>query len=89
MNNFKLPEVLNRSNANKISEQILTLVGSELTVDASSLRDLSVMGLEMLISSKKQWQKDGLAFEIINWPEAILVEMSSIGFDPSSTNFKA
>jgi anti-anti-sigma regulatory factor len=89
VNNFKLPEVLNRSNANKISEQILTLVGSELSVDASSLRDLSAMGLEMLISSKKQWQQDGLSFEIINWPEAILVEMSSIGFDPSSTNFKA
>ncbi|MFU8883087.1 MAG: hypothetical protein ACNA7Q_12030 [Rhodobacterales bacterium] len=89
MKDFKLPEVLNRSNVKEISEQILTMTGSALKVDASSLRVLSAIGLEMIIASKNQWQMDGYPFEVTNWPQDILTELSTIGFDPSSTNFKA
>jgi len=65
------------------------MTGSELKVDASSLRVLSAIGLEMIIACKKQWQTDGLSFEVVHWPKGIIDELSAIGFDPSSTNFKA
>lgn len=84
MPELKLPEVLDQNGTQAVAMQLLDLLGHALVIDASEIRRLSAVGVEMLVSAHRQWAADSIAFEVTDWSQDALKALSVLGFDPET-----
>lgn len=84
MANFILPDVLDQRGAQNVSQQLIALVGQPLVIDASALRRLGAVGLEMLIATQRQWREDGANFHIQDWSPESLDMLMRLGSGPTA-----
>ena len=84
MPELKLPEVLDQRGAQTVSAQLLSQLGQDMILDASGIRRLGAVGVEMLIAAHHQWEQDGTAFEIRNWSQDALKALSILGVTPQA-----
>jgi len=79
MQRFLLPEVMDRKGAFETAQQLLTLRGQALEVDAGQVRRLSALGAEMLLSAMQQWREDAMSFNVRHWSEPASTALQTIG----------
>lgn len=82
MPDFKLPQVLDQRGAQTVSARLLDQLGQALSLDASDIRRLGAVGVEMLISAQRQWQADDVPFEVRDWSPEALKSLATLGVDP-------
>lgn len=82
MTALNLPETLDRKAVSELSKTLLTYRGSDLVLDAASVRKLSAIGVELLIAARLQWQSDAVRLEIRDWPADALQTLQRIGAAP-------
>lgn len=84
MPELKLPELLDQNGAQVVAMQFLEQLGQPLVVDASDIRRLSAVGVEMLVSAHRQWDADRVAFAVKNWSQDALNALAILGLDPET-----
>ena len=70
MGRLVLTEVLDLNAVSPLKAQILALRGSALEVDASAVRRLGGLCLQVLLAAKAAWDADGQAFSVTNASES-------------------
>lgn len=83
MPNIPLPKTLDFGAVSDVATQLLALRGDAVQLDAGAVEKLTALGVEMLMSAAAQWRADGHAFAIVNWSEAALDTLMTLGADPS------
>ncbi len=82
MPELKLPEVFDQRAARSVSQQLMGQIGQSMKIDASEVRRLGGVGVELLIAAQRQWQDDNALFEISDWSKDALDALSRLGCDP-------
>lgn len=82
MPELKLPEVFDQRAAQTIALQLIGYIGQAVVIDASAIRRLGGVGVEMLISAQRQWQNDNADFEIKDWSIDAREALTRLGCDP-------
>ncbi|SCY81544.1 Anti-anti-sigma regulatory factor (antagonist of anti-sigma factor) [Paracoccus tibetensis] len=86
MPSLSLPEALDRTTVSAFASTLLASRGEALLLDASPLRRLSALGLEMLVSASKQWTDDGKEFRIDGWRDDVAGVLEQLGGNASMLN---
>jgi anti-anti-sigma regulatory factor len=76
-----LPDLLDISTAAAVRKQLLDLRGSGAVLDASSVRKVSAIGLQVIISAARTWQADGHDFHIDAPTRQMRDAFDVMGFD--------
>src|SRR4051812_15595176 len=63
---FRLPEIIDVEAAAQLVGDLLAYIGRPLTLDASEVRRLGGLGLQVLLSARKTWAEDRVALGLIN-----------------------
>ncbi len=79
MAEIELPEILDQRGAQKVAMQLADHIGTPTKVDASSITRLGTIGVEMLLAAQRQWQADGVPFEVCNWSPEASKAISTLG----------
>jgi chemotaxis protein CheX len=61
-----LPKIIGLPAAKTLAADLLDLRGRALTLDASHVQRVSGLGLQVLLSARRTWAKDGMAFAIVH-----------------------
>jgi chemotaxis protein CheX len=77
-----LPEVLDLNAAGPLAHEILANRGQPLILDASSVRRLGALGLQVLMSARNTWEHDGAPFAVANPSEAFSDALAAFGAEP-------
>lgn len=83
MPDIQLPEILDQRGAQKVATQLIEQKGKPVTLDASAITRLGGMGVEMLLAAQRQWQVDGIAFQICNWSPQAEKAIATLGLSTS------
>jgi chemotaxis protein CheX len=59
-----LPETLDMRSAGPLRDQLLAARGEPVALDASNVRRLGALGLQVLIAADRQWREDGYALHL-------------------------
>jgi len=79
-----LPDVLDIKAAISLAEDILSLRGAEIIIDASHVARLGGQSLQILLSAMTTWQADGVSIEFAR-PSASFVEgLTLFGIAPET-----
>ena len=62
----RLPEIIDVEAATALAGDLLAHSGRPLTLDASDVRRLGGLGLQVLLSARKTWAEDGFALSVTN-----------------------
>ena len=76
---FKLPAVIDAGSAGEVREALLKLRGANLKLDASDVRRIGGLGLQILLAAGRQWRTDGAKFAIVKPSEAFTDLMRLMG----------
>ncbi len=83
---YRLPETLDLASVTSLHRDLLAFRGDDLDVDASSVRKLGGLGLQVLIAASLTWERDHRRFRVINrsspFAEALRLTGSSLPGDP-------
>ncbi len=63
---YCLPETLDLANVTAVHRDLLVLRGDDLDVDASSVRKLGGLGLQVLMAASLTWERDHRRLRVIN-----------------------
>lgn len=63
---LQLPERLDRSAALGLKEQLDSLLGQGVTIDASATESVGGLALQVIHFAKQHWATSGWAFEVID-----------------------
>ena len=80
---LKLPEVLDITEATPLAGELLRLRGTELRIDASSVRKLGGQCLQALLCANATAMQDGMHFEILHPSEDFMQSIAAYGLDLS------
>jgi chemotaxis protein CheX len=61
-----LPENMDLKAATPLAAQILAIEGRALVLDASSVRRLGALGLQVLLSARRSWAEANAPMRIVN-----------------------
>lgn len=82
---YVLPETLDLSSARPLHCDLLAKRGANLDVDASAVRKLGGLGVQVLLAASATWERDGHAFRVVNrsspFSEALRLTGSSLPGD--------
>jgi chemotaxis protein CheX len=67
---LSLPQALDVQTAQPLIDQLCALRGAALTLDASQVRRLGGLGLQVLLSARASWAADGESLDIDSPSEA-------------------
>jgi chemotaxis protein CheX len=77
-----LSPVLDLTEASVLHGKLMSLRGSDITIDASSVERLGVQCAQVLVAGAKTWQADKKSFLIAKASDAFDKTMLLIGIDP-------
>lgn len=78
---LKLPQTLDVAAVRAVREDLLVRRGKAVTIDASDLERIGGLGIELLISAKRQWQNDEQALQLVGLSDPVLAAFSDLGLD--------
>ena len=78
-----LPDLLDLSTAAAVRQMLLDRRGADLALDASNVRKVSAVGLQVVISAARTWQADGHDFRIETPTRQMRDAFDIMGFDTS------
>ena len=79
-----LPDLLDISTATSVRQMLLDRRGSDIVLDASSVRKVSAVGLQVVISAARTWQADGHDLRIDAPSKQMRDAFDIMGFDATS-----
>lgn len=79
---MSLPAILDLNAVGPLAHDILAVRGQALTLDASEVRRLGALGLQVLMSARNTWEHDGLPFFVAQPSEAFCDALASFGSEP-------
>ena len=86
---YELPAVCDTAAADKLRADFLALRGNDVDVDASSVRRIGVLSLQVLLSAERTWRSDGKRLSIV-LPTAELVDsVALLGLSKVMTNMQS
>ncbi|TVP73314.1 MAG: STAS domain-containing protein [Rhodobacteraceae bacterium] len=86
MPDIQLPEILDQRAAQKVATLLIEEIGKPIKLDASAITRLGTIGVEMLLAAQRQWQSDGVAFEVCDWSANAEKAIATLGL--STTQFQ-
>lgn len=66
---FRLPDAFDLASVTTVHRELLLLRGADLDVDASEVRKMSGLGLQVLLAAEATWKRDGVRLRLINRSE--------------------
>ena len=78
-----LPAILDIQAAEPLRSQFLAVKGQDVAVDASNVERLGALCLQVLISARKSWARDGLTVTIDPTSPSFANQWNSFGADPA------
>ena len=82
MPSISLPEVLDRTTVPAVSAAILAGRQSDLTIEAGNVRRVSGLGVEMLLSARRQWVEDGQSLMLGSISDTFAEALEQLGLAP-------
>lgn len=76
---FELPPRYSPAEDDELLDFLRRSVDAPVQIDARALRSFDGLMLELVIIARRTWQAAGLAFEILNLPEAVGQELLLLG----------
>lgn len=76
---YKLPEKLTTATAPKLFEDLGGLRGEALTIDASEVKFLGGLCLQVLISARKTWAKDDKPLSFVEFTDGFSECVTRLG----------
>jgi chemotaxis protein CheX len=76
-----LPDLMDLSTAATLRQMLLERRGADLALDASNVRKVSAVGLQLVISAAKTWRADGHDFRIEAPTRQMRDAFDIMGFD--------
>lgn len=76
---FALPSALDTGSAAELAERLTALRGQPLTLDASGVSRVGALGLQVLLSARVTWARDGARFKIDRPSEALEAALARAG----------
>ncbi len=89
MQSYSLKEHIDTAAVQTLTEDLLSLRGQDLDVDAGETTFIGALGLQVLIAVFRQWGVDGFAFRITVFSDAFSQAASGLGIDPSEIGMTA
>ena len=80
---ISLPARLDGASVEIFTEALLARRAQPLTIDAAQVEFVGTLGIQVLIASRRQWQADGVAFEVVPVSGAVRDVCRRLGIDPS------
>lgn len=80
----KLPAILDLNAAAPLRSDLLVLRGEPVEIDAGDVQRLGGLCLQVLMSAKATWARDGFAFRLTNLSEAFRENLSLFGMSPTA-----
>ena len=80
-----LDEMLDLHAARPLAEMLLARRGSDLELDASSVRRLGGLCLQVLLSAADAWAEDGRSLALLNPSAAFTEGLACLGVVPSAS----
>ena len=79
MASCSLPPRVDAAAAAALRNQLLAARGSDLTVDASRVQQISGLGVQVLLSAQQTWRTDGARFDLAQPSEPFLTTQRHLG----------
>jgi chemotaxis protein CheX len=80
----ELPQVLDLTAAAPLTEQLLSLRGLDLSLDASHVARLGGQCLQVLLSCAATWKADGAKLEFVGESDAFVEALQQFGIPPAT-----
>jgi chemotaxis protein CheX len=76
---LQLPEVMNLSAAAPLAKALSERQGADLVLDASEVRQLGALCLQVLLSAAATWKAAGASLRIVNRSEEFAAGLQVVG----------
>lgn len=76
---LELPEVLDLNAASRLHEQILTLKGKEIVVDATAVKRVGAQCVQVLLAAARFWRAERLQFHVGTGSDAYATTLQLLG----------
>ncbi|MGX9356527.1 hypothetical protein ACS3SW_15585 [Roseobacteraceae bacterium S113] len=73
---------LNSACVADLRESLLTVRGRNVELSVQGLEGLSALGVQLLVSASKQWQVDGLRFQVTSPVSEFCLLLRGFGLNP-------
>lgn len=77
-----LASQLNYAACAELHDQIARLRGTDLRLDASNVRYLGGMALDLLLRLQAEWRDAGLTFAVCHASTGLVQSLATLGLDP-------
>jgi chemotaxis protein CheX len=78
---LNLAAILDLNEATVLRDKLLSLRGSDISIDASAVERVGALGAQVLMAGAKTWDEDRLAFTFTKVSDAFQKTMQLIGVD--------
>jgi chemotaxis protein CheX len=78
-----LAEVLDLKAATALATDLLAARGGDVSLDGSSVQRLGGQCLQVILSAKATWDKEGASLQIINASHDLVEGLELLGVDPA------
>ena len=85
---LKLPQTLDVAAVRAVREDLLSRRGAAITIDASSVERIGALGIELLISAKRQWQQDDKPLQMVGMPDPVTAAFADLGLDAATLDVR-
>ena len=76
---LRLSQVLDLNAASPLAQELLTLRGGPVEVDASAVERLGAQCLQVLLSARATWDADGAAFAVVQASDEFTSTVALLG----------
>lgn len=76
---LKLPEVLDLNAASRLHEQILSLKGKNIVIDATAVKRVGAQCVQVLLSAARFWRAERLPFQVGTGSDAYSTTLQLLG----------
>jgi chemotaxis protein CheX len=85
---LQLAENLDLTAVSPLHENLLSMRGSDIVIDASAVERVGGQCVQLLLSAHKSWVEDKASFEIENASENFTSALALLGIEPGSLHVK-
>lgn len=85
---LQLVENLDLTAVAPLHENLMSMRGDDLVIDASSVERMGAQCVQLLLSAHQSWVEDKASFEIENASENFLAAIALLGVEPGDLDVK-
>lgn len=78
-NNLHLPEHFDGTHIRQVADELLKHRGKPLDLNASRVKTAGTLGMQVLVSTAKQWKQDNQSFRLIAASDPLMQAADALG----------